>query len=251
MGQLYINNNTELTEISGFTQLNNAERIDLWGNDSLERISGFDQLNQVSNHLKIERNDELTHVTGFTALTQANELRVSENPELQSLEGFKELKQVDDRLHIERNNSLSRLTQAFESLESVRVMSIRNNQRLCGGEIYQIRTQLTGQARLEMSNNQGTYDACGTCGGSIDQLDLCADAARDTPRIYRSVDVAAFAQDCFSDTDFFSADYLGQWVAALVATPETTAEQLRCAQDLALANVGTCPTREDFDACFN
>ena len=107
-GYLEIENNQELTHITGFDNLTIInDNLKIYFNPNLTHITGFNNLTEIHGNLDIQNNQELKYITGFNNLTRIwGWLPIINNPNLVYITGFNNLTKISDRLYLRGNSKL-------------------------------------------------------------------------------------------------------------------------------------------------
>lgn len=161
-GDIYIQNNTKLKEVSFAGLITVGSDIRVRDNDALEKLD-FPALTTIGDGLWFERNTALIDIDGFPALESLGSwLGISEHPALESVSNFVALKSVR-AIDIVDNDSLESIAE-FPVLEEITgpatgypVFSIQRNPVLTSigklGEVSEIDgdVQISGNSELAKS----------------------------------------------------------------------------------------------------
>lgn len=119
VGNLYIGNNADLTEIVGFNSLSYTGSLYIDDNPQLINIIGFDNLESIGSNLNFSRNSNLKTIEGFNALKTIDySLEFYSNNSLQIINGLNNLNSIGGYLLIEFNNNLITIPN-FNQLKSI------------------------------------------------------------------------------------------------------------------------------------
>ena len=156
-GFLSIVDNANLASLSGFSNLDSVQAIDLIGNPLLQNLNGLSDLDEVDLYVNIDNNDGLLNLNGLTNLSQIGPngndgylvindnqllidltgaplldsltgLLIGNNPFLPDFDGFEGLKKVDT-LFITGNGSIDNLN-GFDNLAKVFNLKVVENHQL-------------------------------------------------------------------------------------------------------------------------
>jgi len=118
-GELNISHNTNLTEVAGFSEMDNiGKNVHISSNHNLKKIEGFEQL-RFSEGISICNNSNLDTIKGFDALKRTGSIEILNNGILNDICAFKNLKEVTNSIEI--NNFWSFLTdiKGFDQLQLI------------------------------------------------------------------------------------------------------------------------------------
>jgi len=169
-GHLYIGFHGQLVNIEGFNALTNCGGITLEENTSLTTINNFNALASTGS-LNVNKNPVLTNLNGFNVLTSvSNSLYIAENGEITNLDGFNNISQFGGAINIQTNiklTSISGIQNINPSAISGSGLTIVNNALLSVCDLPNICTYLQGAGPRTISGNAGdciteqaVIDAC-------------------------------------------------------------------------------------------
>ena len=118
--EIFINDNSILTNLIGLEGITSVYRIRVVFNPSLQSLAGLDNVSFISADLEITSNASLTDVTALSSLTFVgtytnHDFEIVNNANLVSLDGFQNLTIVNGEIIINQNNNLTDIT----SLENI------------------------------------------------------------------------------------------------------------------------------------
>ncbi len=125
LGDLQIYGNPKMTRLLAFESLLEiGDDLELFSNPVLQQLEGFGNLQKVEK-LIISNNEVLTDISSLSSLQEAWGVQISRNDALPNLQGLGGIRELND-LEIRQNNSLETLTN-FTSLEDLKTLKILKN----------------------------------------------------------------------------------------------------------------------------
>lgn len=158
-GQLHIYANN-VTEISGFNNLENVEELSVNGSLSpLKTISGFNSL--ISGSVAISLMQNLESIEGFQSLVNSKGISISRNPLLKNINGFNNLETVSESFSIQGNPLLENAS-GFSLLREVGVFfSLNDNDSMTNLNDFSSLEVLLGGGSLSIKQMDGLVDLTG------------------------------------------------------------------------------------------
>jgi hypothetical protein len=122
-GRFSITNNAQLTEISGFANLQHTApglTFYIGNNDVLESIDGFQNSTFVNGNLTIENNDALTTIEGFGGIGDFfTNINIRYHPNLVSLNGFNGVEHLNGSINVSSASGAPFAAGIFQNLETI------------------------------------------------------------------------------------------------------------------------------------
>jgi hypothetical protein len=127
-GRLTIRGCDGLSDLSGLSQLQTIDYLELADCLGLQSFNGVDALESISDGLLIGGLPKLSSAQGFKKLTRAAAMSIGQANALQSLVGFESLTSVD-ALSVENNAQLQNL-HGLENVSTIQSVDLQNNSSL-------------------------------------------------------------------------------------------------------------------------
>ncbi|HHO53403.1 MAG TPA: hypothetical protein ENK18_21665 [Deltaproteobacteria bacterium] len=175
-GVLRIVDNDRISNLSGFTLLQQARGIELSGNGNLQILDGFDTLPVLAGDLRIESNPSLIREESFAALRDVvGTVSVRDNLSLSSLEGLEGLTSVG-ALQLSGNTALGTI-EGWALAEVDGELVIDGNTALTSVWAFPELTRVGGTLKITGSDQLSTLmglDVLGVVGGDLVLDDLAS-----------------------------------------------------------------------------
>lgn len=177
-GNLTINKNTTIIDISGFSGLYTINGyLDIRNNAKLKNLSGLRFINTIKDDIKIVSNDKLTNIHGLSRIdTVQGSIHIQNNTSLRKLFGLRNLTTVTGSVFIKNNNDLVNL----DYLDRIRTignrLTVTGNTNLIQGcgivELLENTGSIGGIVNIHTNGNstssqQQIIDTCALTGTNL------------------------------------------------------------------------------------
>lgn len=205
--ELVIQNNTEITEINGFSNLDSVFHLNIQTNNNLVSITGFQNLHIVENSILISENPFLSNINGFDHPITFTNFYIAHNPFLSncSIEAIcQKLWQTGGSINVQNNgtncNSASVILQNCGNAPDADNDGVNDFLDNCPNAAN------TGQ---DDWNNDGVGDACQDSDGDtvLDNLDNCIETPNTDQADCNADGIGDACTDFTSDTTVWKCYY--------------------------------------------